>query len=86
MKINVEFNPGDVFDKDGYLQDGTQCIECKSIEDLHKALVTASHITTVDHVHLDFRTDNNELIDIIAAPFKGTMTAYSTFNINAEER
>jgi len=77
--VRIVFNPGDFTDENGILQDGTQSIECRDLEEVRKALSEIGSSGVVDHIHIEFRSEDNQFLGSIAAPFKGMMYAASTF-------
>lgn len=70
MKALVHCNPGDYRDEDGMLQDGTESAICNTLDDVCNAIWKYYNIKSVDHVHLEFRNDDNEEILEVTIPFK----------------
>lgn len=70
MKALVSCNPGDYRDEFGQLQDGTQSEMCNTIDAICIAIRQYYHIDSVDHVHLEFRNDDNQKICEVTIPFK----------------
>lgn len=70
MKALVSCNPGDYRDEDGMLQDGTQSEMCNTLEDVYNAIKQYYYTDGVDHVHFEFRNDDNQEIGEVTIPFE----------------
>ena len=70
MKALVHCNPGDYRDEDGMLQDGTESTMCNTLDDVYNAIREYYYTDGVDHVHLEFRDDNNQEIGEVTILFE----------------
>ena len=69
MKILIHCNPGDYYDEDGNLCDGTISEFCNTFEAVYAA-IKQYHALGVDHVHMEFRSDDNQEIGEVTIPFE----------------